>query len=196
LDSSLSCVDRMREKYEGVAGCTWVVGDAMQMESIGDESMELVLDKGTLDALACKDEGREEAGRSLIAEAFRVLRPGGSLVIASFGPPQIRWCVTRRSAGLFLEGIIRSRRAVLATTAHAGAHAGAGGWRWRLSLALAAGARAVAGGWRCRWQLALAAGAGGWRSRRAIAPGAGAVAGANISKLPWKNMAVVKTLLI
>ena len=75
-----------------------------------DELFDVVVDKGTLDAMACHDDEKIalRRGRRYVSECFRVLAPGGVLLVASFGQPETRlkyfeghdtaepWCALER----------------------------------------------------------------------------------------------------
>ena len=52
-------------------------------------SFSVVLDKGTLDAILCGSDSSLHAN-SMLAECQRVLRPGGSLLIITYGQPSSR----------------------------------------------------------------------------------------------------------
>ena len=88
VDYSGAVVDRMAAAYPS---CEWDQGDCTDMDyESGD--FDVVLDKGTLDAMACHDDERValRRGRRYVSECFRVLAPGGVLLIASFGQPETR----------------------------------------------------------------------------------------------------------
>lgn len=54
-----------------------------------DESIDVVLDKGTIDALMCGDDSSENCDQ-LAREAYRVLKPGGTMICISYGIPSSR----------------------------------------------------------------------------------------------------------
>merc|ERR1711904_218156 len=59
---------------------TWEQMDITRMDKISDATIDIVLDKGTLDALNENDELQGKA----MKESFRVLRPGGHLLSLTF----------------------------------------------------------------------------------------------------------------
>ncbi|KAH8065930.1 methyltransferase domain-containing protein [Aureococcus anophagefferens] len=69
----------------------WDQGDCTDMD-YEDELFDVVVDKGTLDAMACHDDEKIalRRGRRYVSECFRVLAPGGVLLVASFGQPETR----------------------------------------------------------------------------------------------------------
>lgn len=54
-----------------------------------DGSLDAVLDKCTLDSLLCGPDSQARA-KAYVAQAHRVLRPGGILVVISWRPPEAR----------------------------------------------------------------------------------------------------------
>lgn len=77
VDISEVVIEQMKEKYsESHPGMTWEVKDATALD-LPDAGYDLVIDKGTFDALACgEDKAPSEA---LISEMVRVLKPGGCI---------------------------------------------------------------------------------------------------------------------
>ncbi|CAM9416155.1 unnamed protein product, partial [Choristocarpus tenellus] len=60
---------------------TWRVMDVTDMHSYKDDSFDVVMDKGTLDALMSEDTPKvREAGVKMLAEVSRVLQPGGRYI--------------------------------------------------------------------------------------------------------------------
>ena len=75
-DVSPACVQLMREAYgTRLEGHTFEVDDATQMK-FADGEFDLVIDKGTLDALHCAGDSPCLA---MVAEVHRVLKPGGKI---------------------------------------------------------------------------------------------------------------------
>merc|ERR1712060_1024841 len=72
-------------KYTAL-GQRFMVMDATQM-SFPDESFDVVIDKGTLDALY---SGALPMVKAAIAEIERILRPGGVYIMVTFGSVERR----------------------------------------------------------------------------------------------------------
>ncbi|KAG5179699.1 S-adenosyl-L-methionine-dependent methyltransferase [Tribonema minus] len=127
VDVSATVVAQMRARFAHARGVTWDACDATAtpygdgafdvvldkrtllrrlracdaMAASGDDgAFDVVLDKGTLDAMLCKDppQAKACAAAALTAEAHRVLRPGGTYIIVSFGQPETRLSHIRGSA--------------------------------------------------------------------------------------------------
>eukprot|EP01027_Heterolobosea_sp_BB2_P013796 GEZU01019852.1.p1 GENE.GEZU01019852.1~~GEZU01019852.1.p1 ORF type:complete len:114 (-),score=35.10 GEZU01019852.1:92-433(-) len=71
----------------------WDVMDIRDMK-VPDESFDVVLDKGTMDALLVGekvfDEECDPDAEKMIAEAYRVIKKGGKYIQISFGQPHMR----------------------------------------------------------------------------------------------------------
>ena len=91
-DISPTVTSRMSVSAASCHGLRWAVEDATAMPEHADGSFDAVVDKGTYDALSTNS-----CDRALVAEVWRVLRPGGVYVLMSslevtaqaFEPP--RW---------------------------------------------------------------------------------------------------------
>ena len=54
-----------------------------------DESFDCVIDKSTIDALLCGDDAFLNVAR-MLKEVSRVLKPGGTYLVISYGKPENR----------------------------------------------------------------------------------------------------------
>jgi ubiquinone/menaquinone biosynthesis C-methylase UbiE len=90
IDVSEVVIARMKALYRDVAGqCgAWIAMDATQMR-FEDASFDMVLEKGTLDALDCTPE-EQKVCHAIVRECSRVLRPGGVLLVVTHGDPRRR----------------------------------------------------------------------------------------------------------
>lgn len=52
-------------------------------------SFDVIIDKGTLDAVLCGERPARQGGKMLLS-AFKALKPGGVFFVISYGPPQSR----------------------------------------------------------------------------------------------------------
>ena len=78
---------RARTSSEGITNrVSYAQADARAL-TYHDESFDLVLDKGTIDAMMCSDAEGFINARSICSEASRVTRPGGAFVIVSHMNP-------------------------------------------------------------------------------------------------------------
>jgi len=59
---------------------------AMRYDS---ESFDCLVDKGTLDAILCGQDSAKNA-EALLADCYRVLRPGGVFLVVTYGDPNCR----------------------------------------------------------------------------------------------------------
>lgn len=89
LDISSVAIAHMAELHKGLHQLTYRVGDARSMPEFGDCSFGAVIDKGTLDAILCSPTALAD-GTRMLREAHRVLAPGGSLVVVTYGEPGSR----------------------------------------------------------------------------------------------------------
>ncbi|CAM9961200.1 unnamed protein product [Discosporangium mesarthrocarpum] len=75
-----ACTERKSD-----SGVTFKVMDARDLK-LDDKSFDLAVDKGTIDAMLCSDNGKENA-RSICREAGRVLAIGGIFMLVSHVRP-------------------------------------------------------------------------------------------------------------
>lgn len=75
----------------------WKVMDIRDMKEIEDQSVDIAIDKGTMDALMCEKgdvwNPSEELKRNVkgeVDEVFRILKPGGKFIYVTFGQPHFR----------------------------------------------------------------------------------------------------------
>ena len=86
IDVSTTAVQLAREAAQraGVRdGVSFVEADAMSLPGSWRGSFDVVIDKGTLDALSCSRSEGEDNVRRMLSEASRVLKPGGVCVLVT-----------------------------------------------------------------------------------------------------------------
>jgi len=88
-DISKTVIDQMRQRYEGNRPLMrWEIMDCMNMEQAKNGSFDVVIDKGTLDALF---SGSEKNVHRALGEISRVLNPQhGFYVNITYGEPKTR----------------------------------------------------------------------------------------------------------
>jgi len=65
------------------------VADVRDMPQFANASFDVIIDKGTLDAILCGTDSMKHS-TSMLAEMHRVLKPGGTFFIISYGEPKTR----------------------------------------------------------------------------------------------------------
>jgi RAT1-interacting protein len=93
IDLSSVIIANLREQYKDEPRLQWFAMNCAQLLFEAD-SFDLVMDKGTIDAIMCGDDG-EVIVDATMAEAFRVLRNGGHFVEITFGTPAERFPAMR-----------------------------------------------------------------------------------------------------
>ena len=88
IDYSPVCVKQLGQ-WNHRPACKFAVADVRSMPQFPDTSFQSVIDKGTLDSLLCGPSSFTEAHDAL-AEVDRVLRPGGSFLVVTYGMPKER----------------------------------------------------------------------------------------------------------
>ncbi|KAJ1940256.1 hypothetical protein FBU59_003867 [Linderina macrospora] len=96
IDYSDIVIGQMRERTAHQPKMTWEVMDVTDMK-FDNGSIDVALDKGTLDALMCEkgdvwepSEELCERVRGEVDEVVRVLAPGGKFIWITFGQPHFR----------------------------------------------------------------------------------------------------------
>ena len=97
VDFSEVCIKNMSERnLEKRPSMKWVVMDILDLK-YEDASFDIVLDKGTMDALMCEKGDvwniSEELGAKvdlMLTGVSRVLKPGGKYIYITFGQPHFR----------------------------------------------------------------------------------------------------------
>ncbi|KAF9580504.1 hypothetical protein BGW38_002833, partial [Lunasporangiospora selenospora] len=96
IDYSKTVIQNMAEKCKDRVGMEWIEMDIRDLK-FEDSSFDIVIDKGTMDALMC-DRGDvwnpdEELVRTVaqeVDEVVRVLKVGGKFLYITFGQPHFR----------------------------------------------------------------------------------------------------------
>ena len=66
----------------------WVVMDATNMDTIKDNTFDVVIDKGTLDALI---SGKNpQICQKMLKQSIRILKKDGQIVLITYGSPEGR----------------------------------------------------------------------------------------------------------
>ena len=89
IDVSSVAIKYMSEKHSKFSDMEYAQMDICESSSTPDESFNLVIDKGTLDSLACCEEDQKKAEKMLI-NVYKMLSPSGSFVCVSRGSPETR----------------------------------------------------------------------------------------------------------
>lgn len=100
-DISENCIKLMKES--DTRGMKWDVVDVLNTLPYADESFDVAIDKGTLDAIILEkadkweidDEAYEISGK-YFDEVSRILKPGGVFIQISFGQPHFRRRIFQR----------------------------------------------------------------------------------------------------
>ncbi|KAJ1724770.1 hypothetical protein LPJ53_000977 [Coemansia erecta] len=96
VDYSDVVIDQMRQRTAHQPKMTWRVMDVREM-ALDDASIDVAIDKGTLDALMCEKGDVWDPSPELcqniageVDEVNRVLVPGGKFIWITFGQPHFR----------------------------------------------------------------------------------------------------------
>merc|ERR1711934_581702 len=89
IDFSQGAVDMMKGKFADKAELEWKVMDVRDMRELPQAGFDYAIDKGTMDSLLCGGNSTQNVYKYL-CEVKRVLKPGGTLLILSYGGPTKR----------------------------------------------------------------------------------------------------------
>ncbi|KAG2668757.1 hypothetical protein I3843_14G005900 [Carya illinoinensis] len=89
IDISSVAIDMMRRKYENIPQLKYMQMDVRNMSFFPDESVDSVIDKGTLDSLMCSTDAPINSAQ-MLAEVSRLLKPGGIYMLITYGDPTVR----------------------------------------------------------------------------------------------------------
>ncbi len=103
VDISDVCINRMKERYASstdkrLREMRWIQADGADLRGFKDGEFDLVVDKGTIDALVCGEESNNATVRGIVSEAYRVLRHGGVFLCVSYGAPPTRLALFRKKS--------------------------------------------------------------------------------------------------
>jgi ubiquinone/menaquinone biosynthesis C-methylase UbiE len=97
IDYSEVCIQKMTEKNKERTNMQWLTMDMFDMKAFEDGSFDIVLDKGTMDAILTVQKSPwtlepelEEKVTKLVNECYRVCKPGGYFIQITFGQPHFR----------------------------------------------------------------------------------------------------------
>ncbi|XAR63483.1 Endothelin-converting enzyme 1 [Bertholletia excelsa] len=89
IDISSVAIDMMRKKYEHIPQLKYIQMDVRDMSFFPDESFDGIIDKGTLDSLMCGTDAPISAAQ-MLGEVSRLLKPGGTYMLITYGDPTVR----------------------------------------------------------------------------------------------------------
>jgi len=95
VDISDHCIRKMADRHQALEPpMEWRVMDCREL-TYPDADFDVVIDKGTMDALLCGDGSYDNVYRTH-CEVQRVLRPGGRCVTVTYGEPKLRLEIFQR----------------------------------------------------------------------------------------------------
>jgi len=86
IDISGVVINQMLTRYPMM---TWLQMDVMKMTTFSDNSFNVIIDKGTLDAILCGDNSTVNA-EAMLREISRLLTPNGVFFEITYGLPENR----------------------------------------------------------------------------------------------------------
>jgi len=89
IDNSSVVIEHMSQRNAQRHGMEWREMDATKMDNFCNSCFDVVIDKSTLDAMACGDKSTLVIA-TYANEVQRVLRPGGVFICITFGKPECR----------------------------------------------------------------------------------------------------------
>ncbi|XP_047334304.1 EEF1A lysine methyltransferase 4 [Impatiens glandulifera] len=89
VDISSVAIEMMRKKHELVPQLKYMQLDVRDMSYFEDETFDGVIDKGTLDSLMCGTNSPISAAQ-MLGEVSRLLKPGGTYMLITYGDPSVR----------------------------------------------------------------------------------------------------------
>ncbi|XP_028797220.1 EEF1A lysine methyltransferase 4-like [Neltuma alba] len=95
IDISAVAIDMMKKKFEYIPQLKYMQMDVRDMSFFPDDSFDGVIDKGTLDSLMCGTDAPISAAQ-MLAEVCRLLKPGGTYLLITYGDPTVRMPHLRR----------------------------------------------------------------------------------------------------
>lgn len=91
-DLDVSLISSLREEQgERWPNLKYVFADVRNLpcDDFSTSSSDVVIDKGTFDAISCNDEYQADL-EDMITSIYRVLKPGGVYLLVSYGEPEAR----------------------------------------------------------------------------------------------------------
>eukprot|EP00977_Amphora_coffeiformis_P013195 scaffold3405_cov167-Amphora_coffeaeformis.AAC.2 len=84
-DSSQTCLQMLHQRYG--SSMSYIRGDATRLSESLDDTVDVIYDKGLMDAIFC-NEGWNKPIRLLLQESSKVLNEGGMYILVSYHLPQ------------------------------------------------------------------------------------------------------------
>ncbi|KAK9469218.1 S-adenosyl-L-methionine-dependent methyltransferase [Lipomyces arxii] len=103
IDFASTCIEQMGELYKNDKGMTWQVMDVRDMVAFADNTFDVAIDKGTLDALLSYTGSVwdipveiKESTAKYMDEVNRILKPSGKMLYISYRQPHFARAVIAR----------------------------------------------------------------------------------------------------
>lgn len=97
IDYSDIVIQKMKEKYAFLKDMEWQVMDIFNMSTLEGESFDVILEKGTLDALLVKErdpwslsDEAEAMINNVLTQVSNLLKPSGRFISITFAQPHFR----------------------------------------------------------------------------------------------------------
>ena len=89
-DISAVVIEQMAERNkETRPNIEWLVMDITDMSEFESNRFDIIIDKGTMDALLCGNDAYLKVAM-MLKESQRILKPGGHFFFISYGTPEAR----------------------------------------------------------------------------------------------------------